>query len=190
KSTIRLMTNNYTRPAHSSPPTKMRPCAPMSGSQIHPTSIVDEGAHIGGGTHVWHFCHISAGAQLGEECTLGQNVFIGEGVRVGNRVKIQNNVSVYSGVEIDDDAFVGPSVVFTNVVRPRAHINQKERFLTTRVARGATIGANATIVCGTHIGAHAFIGAGSVVTRDVPAYAQVQGNPARQVGWVTEAGTP
>jgi dTDP-4-amino-4,6-dideoxygalactose transaminase/acetyltransferase-like isoleucine patch superfamily enzyme len=162
----------------------------MNSPNIHPTAVVDDDALIEEGASVWHFCHISRGARVGQGCTLGQNVFIGEGVRIGSRVKVQNNVSVYSGVELADDVFIGPSVVFTNVTRPRSWISQKARYQKTLVEKGATIGANATIVCGSRIGAYALIGAGSVVTKDVPPYAQVQGNPARQVGWVDESGKP
>ncbi len=162
----------------------------MSAPFLHPTAVIDGDVEIENGAKVWHFCHLSSGAHIGPDTSLGQNVFVGEGVRIGARVKVQNNVSIYSGVEIDDDVFLGPSVVFTNVKRPRATIDQRGRYLKTRVQRGATIGANATVVCGTTIGAYSFIGAGSVVTKDVPAFALVQGNPAVQVGWVDENGQP
>jgi UDP-2-acetamido-3-amino-2,3-dideoxy-glucuronate N-acetyltransferase len=158
----------------------------MSQVSIHPTAVVDEGAVIGPGTQVWHFSHVMAGARIGQECRLGQNVFVGKGVSVGNRVKIQNNVSVYAGVTLEDDVFCGPSAVFTNVRDPRSAFPKipSEEFLTTRVGRGATIGANATIICGVTIGEQAFIGAGAVVTRDVPRFALVWGNPARLRGWM------
>jgi UDP-2-acetamido-3-amino-2,3-dideoxy-glucuronate N-acetyltransferase len=157
---------------------------------IHPTAVVDEGAQIGKGTKVWHFSHIMSTAVIGEYCILGQNVFIGPKVRIGNRVKIQNNVSVYEGVILEDEVFVGPSAVFTNVKFPRAFIEQKDRFLSTVVKRGATIGANATIVCGVTIGEYAFIGAGAVVREDVKPHALIVGVPGRQIGWVSRAGRP
>ena len=159
------------------------------GAWVHPTAVVDEGAVLGEGTRVWHFAHVSAGAHIGERCVLGQNVFIGRGVRIGNGVKIQNNVSVFEGVEIDDDAFLGPSCVFTNVLNPRAFIERKTEFKPTRVGRGATIGANATLVCGSDLGAYCLVGAGSVVPRGVAAHALVVGNPARQLGWVCVCAT-
>lgn len=162
----------------------------MKEVYIHPTAVVDEGAQIGNGTKVWHFCHIMPTAIIGEKCILGQNVFVGPKVRIGNRVKIQNNVSVYEGVILEDEVFVGPSAVFTNVKFPRAFIEQKDKFLTTLVKRGATIGANATIVCGVTIGEYAFIGAGAVVREDVKPYALVVGVPAKQIGWVSRAGRP
>ncbi len=157
---------------------------------IHPTAIVDQPCSIGNGTRIWHFTHICEGAQIGERCTLGQNVFVGRGVRIGNNCKVQNNVSVYEKVTLEDDVFCGPSMVFTNVMNPRsAYPRDRETgFLPTVVKRGATLGANATIVCGVTIGEHAFIGAGSVVTRDVPPYAIVYGVPARQHGWMCECG--
>lgn len=154
----------------------------------HETAVVDEGAEIGAGTRIWHFCHVSARTRLGQKCILGQNVFIAPGVRLGERVKVQNNVSVYEGVEIADDAFLGPSCVFTNVNTPRAHVERKNEYLPTPVGRGATIGANATVVCGHALGEYAFIGAGSVVTRDVPAHALMVGNPARRIGWMCACG--
>jgi UDP-2-acetamido-3-amino-2,3-dideoxy-glucuronate N-acetyltransferase len=156
---------------------------------VHPTAVVDEGAVLGGGTRVWHFAHVSAGAHIGERCVLGQNVFVGRGVRIGNGVKIQNNVSVFEGVEIDDDAFLGPSCVFTNVLNPRAFIERKSEFKPTHVGRGATIGANATLVCGSDLGAYCLVGAGSVVPRGAAAHALVVGNPARQLGWVCVCAT-
>jgi UDP-2-acetamido-3-amino-2,3-dideoxy-glucuronate N-acetyltransferase len=155
---------------------------------VHPSAIVDTGAVIGEGTKIWHFVHVSSGARIGERCVLGQNVFVAGGVRIGAGVKIQNNVSIYQGVEIEDDVFLGPSCVFTNVVNPRAFVERKTEYRETKVGRGASIGANATIVCGHAIGAYAFIGAGAVVTKDVPAYALMVGNPARRIGWVSRAG--
>ena len=157
---------------------------------VHPTAVVDDGAVIGTGTQIWHFSHVMAGAVLGENCRLGQNVFVGRDVKIGNRVKIHNNVSVYENVTLEDDVFCGPSAVFTNVREPRSAFpkNPATGFLPTRVARGATIGANATIVCGVTIGTQSFIGAGSVVTKDVPPYALVYGNPARVRGWMCACG--
>jgi len=156
---------------------------------IHPTAVVDDGAEIGEGTKVWHFSHVMVGAKIGRNCTLGQNVFVGGNVIIGDNVKIQNNVSVYEGVVLEDDVFCGPSCVFTNVDRPRsAFPTDRARYLKTVIKRGATIGANATIVCGHTVGEHAFIGAGSVVTKDVPDYAIVYGNPARIRGWACECG--
>jgi len=154
----------------------------------HPSACIDEGCTIGAGTRIWHFSHIMPGAVLGEGCNLGQNVVVSPGVRLGRNVKVQNNVSLYEGVECEDDVFLGPSCVFTNVVNPRSAVNRRGQYLRTRVGQGATIGANATIVCGHDIGAYAFIGAGTVVTKTVPPYALVVGNPARQVGWMSEAG--
>lgn len=157
---------------------------------IHPTAVVDEGAVLGEGTKVWHFCHVMGSARIGSDCVLGQNVFIGAKVKIGNRVKIQNNVSVYQGVVCEDDVFLGPSCVFTNVSRPRSFIEQKERFLKTLVKKGASIGANATVICGNTIGNYAMVAAGAVVTHTVPDYALVMGNPARQTGWVSRNGHP
>jgi UDP-2-acetamido-3-amino-2,3-dideoxy-glucuronate N-acetyltransferase len=156
----------------------------------HESAYVDEGAKVGKGTRIWHFCHVMAGAEIGEGCTLGQNVFVAKGVRIGNGVKIQNNVSVYEGVTLEDEVFVGPSAVFTNVRTPRASFprNRPEDFLPTVVKRGATIGANATIVCGVTLGEWCFVAAGAVVTKDVPPYALVAGVPARRLGWVCECG--
>jgi UDP-2-acetamido-3-amino-2,3-dideoxy-glucuronate N-acetyltransferase len=156
----------------------------------HESAYVDEGAKVGKGTRIWHFCHVMAGAEIGEGCTLGQNVFVAKGVRIGNGVKIQNNVSVYEGVTLEDGVFVGPSAVFTNVRTPRASFprNRSEDFLPTVVKRGATIGANATIVCGVTLGEWCFVAAGAVVTKDVPPYALVAGVPARRLGWVCECG--
>ena len=157
-------------------------------SMVHPTAIVDSGAIIGAGTKIWHYCHVMGTATIGEACILGQNVFVGNRVVIGNGVKIQNNVSVYEGVELEDEVFVGPSAVFTNVINPRSGIERKAEFAATLVRKGVTIGANATIVCGHELGEFAFIGAGAVVTKDVPAYALVVGNPSRQTGWMSRAG--
>ncbi len=155
---------------------------------VHPSSYVDAGATIGAGTRIWHFCHIMPGACIGRNCILGQSVFVGPRVQIGDGVKIQNNVSVYEGVVLEDEVFIGPSAVFTNVINPRSFIERKEEFRTTIVRRGATIGANATIVCGIEIGPYAFVGAGSVVTSNVPAFALVYGVPARLQGWISKAG--
>ncbi|MBV8552865.1 MAG: Gfo/Idh/MocA family oxidoreductase [Acidobacteriaceae bacterium] len=155
---------------------------------IHPTAVIDDPCEIGDGTHVWHFSHVMAKSRLGRNCNLGQNVHIASGVTIGDNVKIQNNVSVYTGVCLEDDVFCGPSVVFTNVINPRSHVNRKNEYLPTLVKRGASLGANSTIVCGLTIGAHAFVAAGAVVTRDVPDYALVMGVPAKQTGWMCECG--
>lgn len=154
----------------------------------HPSSVIDDGCLIGAGTKIWHFCHVMPGAKIGENCSIGQNVFIASGVVLGNNVKVQNNVSVYTGVECADDVFLGPSMVFTNVINPRSAVIRKDEYKKTYVDRGATIGANATIVCGTRIGAYAFIGAGAVITKNVPPYALIVGNPGRQSGWMSEHG--
>lgn len=155
---------------------------------VHASSVVDEGAIIGKGTKIWHFCHVSTNAKLGEGCNLGQNVFIAANVALGNNVKIQNNVSIYTGVTCGDNVFLGPSMVFTNVTNPRSGVNRRGQYSKTHVGTGASIGANATIVCGHDIGAFAFIGAGAVVTKNIPDYALVVGNPARQIGWMSEYG--
>jgi UDP-2-acetamido-3-amino-2,3-dideoxy-glucuronate N-acetyltransferase len=162
--------------------------SPLAGVFVHPTAVVDEGATIGPETRIWHFGHISSGAKIGARCSLGQNVFVARGVSVGDGVKIQNNVSLYEGVEIADDVFLGPSCVFTNVHNPRAFVERKHEYRRTHVARGASIGANAVIVCGHSVGRYAFVGAGAVVTRDVPNFALVVGNPARRIGWVCRCG--
>lgn len=154
----------------------------------HETAIVDAGAHIGAGSRVWHWVHICGQAVIGEGCSLGQNVFVGNRVRIGNNVKIQNNVSVYDNVILEDDVFCGPSMVFTNVINPRSHVERKSEYMDTVVKKGASIGANATIVCGKTIGEFAFIGAGAVITKDVPAYALVVGNPGKRIGWMCECG--
>lgn len=156
--------------------------------QVHPSAIVDEGAIIGDGTRIWHFSHICAGARIGRDCSLGQGVFVGGHAVIGNRVKIQNNVSVYDAVTLEDGVFCGPSMVFTNVFNPRAEIERKHEFRPTLVRRGATLGANCTVVCGVTVGAYAFIGAGAVITRDVPDFALMAGVPGRQIGWVSHAG--
>lgn len=154
----------------------------------HPTAVIDEGAVIGPGTKVWHFSHLMDGCRLGRECNIGQNVVISPGVVLGNRVKVQNNVSVYTGVTCGDEVFLGPSCVFTNVTNPRSAVDRRGQYARTRVGRGATVGANATVVCGHDIGEYAFIGAGAVVTRTVEPYALVVGNPARRIGWMSRCG--
>jgi len=156
--------------------------------QVHDSAIIDEGASIGAGSRIWHWVHVCSGARIGKNCSLGQNVYVGNRVVIGDNVKIQNNVSVYDNVYMEDDVFCGPSMVFTNVYNPRSAIERKAEYLDTRVMQGATIGANATIVCGTTIGRYAFVGAGAVVTRDVPDYALVVGVPGRQIGWMSEFG--
>ncbi len=154
----------------------------------HETAVIDEGVSIGKGTKIWHFSHVMPGSEIGENCNIGQNVVISPGVKLGRNVKVQNNVSVYTGVICEDDVFLGPSMVFTNVMNPRSAVNRKNQYAETLVEKGATIGANSTIVCGHTIGRFAFIGAGAVVTRDVKPYALVVGNPARQTGWMSEYG--
>ncbi|MDH3651004.1 MAG: N-acetyltransferase [Saprospiraceae bacterium] len=155
---------------------------------VHETAVVDSGAKIGEGTRIWHFCHVMSGAIIGPSCSLGQNVFVADGVKIGRNVKVQNNVSMYTGVVCEDDVFLGPSMVFTNVINPRSAVVRKSEFQTTYVEEGASIGANATIVCGCRIGTHAFVGAGAVVTKDVPPYALILGNPAHQSGWMSRLG--
>ncbi len=154
----------------------------------HPTAIIDPDVEIGTGTRIWHFCHLMPGAVIGKDCTLGQNVFVGNGVRIGNGVKVQNNVSLYAGVVVEDLVFLGPSCVLTNVINPRAPFERKNEFRATRIRRGATIGANATLLCGITLGEWCFVGAGAVVTRDVPDYALIMGNPGRQTGWMSRGG--
>ncbi|MBX7095601.1 MAG: N-acetyltransferase [Flavobacteriales bacterium] len=154
----------------------------------HPSAVIDEGCEIGEGTRIWHFSHIMPKCKIGKNCNIGQNVVISPEVILGNNVKIQNNVSIYTGVTCDDDVFLGPSMVFTNVINPRSAVNRKDQYAKTHVGKGASIGANATIVCGHNIGEFAFIGAGAVVTKTVPAYALIIGNPGRQTGWMSEYG--
>ena len=155
---------------------------------VHESAYVDEGATVGPDTRIWHFCHVMPGAVIGARCNLGQNVVVMGGTRLGENVKVQNNVSIYEGVEIEDDVFCGPSMVFTNVVNPRSHVSRKHEYRRTLVRRGATIGANATVVCGVTLGEYAFVGAGAVVTRDVLSHALVVGVPARRIGWVCSCG--
>ncbi len=170
--------------------TQLIECESFDGGKYfkHESSYVDEGSQIGSGTRIWHFCHIMSGAKIGKECVLGQNVNVGCHAKIGDRVKIQNNVSIYDNVELEDDVFCGPSMVFTNVINPRAFIERKHEYKKTLVKKGASIGANATIVCGVTLGEYCFIGAGSVVTRDVLPYALVYGVPAKQQGWVCRCG--
>lgn len=155
---------------------------------VHPSAYVDENCTIGEGTRIWHFSHIMSKSKIGDKCNIGQNVVISPGVTLGNNVKVQNNVSIYTGVVCEDDVFLGPSMVFTNVINPRSAINRRDQYTKTFVGKGASIGANATIVCGHDIGEYAFIGAGSVVTKTIQAYSLVVGNPARHIGWVSEYG--
>lgn len=161
---------------------------PVPGYFAHESSYVDDGCTIGDGTKIWHFCHVMSGATIGRGASLGQNVVVSPGVVVGNNVKIQNNVSLYTGVTLEDDVFCGPSVVFTNVVNPRSAISRRHEFKPTLVRRGASLGANSTVLCGTTLGRHAFVGAGAVVTRDVPDFALVVGSPARISGWICACG--
>lgn len=160
----------------------------LSMSFIHPTSVIDPGCTIAEGVKIWHFCHLMTRCKIGEGCSLGQNVFVGSGVVLGKNVKVQNNVSLYEGVICEDEVFIGPSVVFTNVINPRSAVDRKLEFKKTWVRKGVTIGANATIMCGNDIGEYAFIAAGSVITKTVPSYALMMGNPARQTGWMSEYG--
>jgi UDP-2-acetamido-3-amino-2,3-dideoxy-glucuronate N-acetyltransferase len=160
----------------------------MAETFIHESAYIDEGAEVGAGSRIWHFCHVMPGAKIGSDCVLGQNVFVGVDVIVGNRVKIQNNVSLYTGVIVEDDVFLGPSMVFTNVINPRSAVERKSEFKATIVRRGASIGANATLICGIELGAYAFVGAGAVITRDVKPYAVMAGVPAKQIGWMCQCG--
>ena len=160
----------------------------ISNYFAHPTAVIDEGCEIGEGSKIWHFSHLTRGCTVGENCILGQNVFIGSDVVLGRNVKVQNNVSIYTGVICEDDVFLGPSMVFTNVINPRSEINRKNEFKPTFIRKGATIGANATIICGNEIGSYAFIGAGTVVTKPVSPYALIVGNPGKQKGWMSEQG--
>lgn len=155
---------------------------------VHPSSYVDENCEIGEGTKIWHFCHIMSNCKIGKNCNFGQNVVVSPKVVLGNNVRVQNNVSIYEGVICEDDVFLGPSMVLTNVINPRSAVSRKHEFRTTLIKKGASVGANATIVCGNQIGAYAFIGAGAVVTKDVPDYALIVGNPGRQSGWMSEHG--
>ena len=160
----------------------------MSDPFVHPSAIVDEGAILGPGTRVWHFCHVSSTARLGRGCSLGQNCFVASDVVLGDNVKVQNNVSIYTGTVVEDDVFLGPSCVLTNVTNPRSQVNRRSKYERTLLRRGCSIGANATIVCGVTVGRYAFVGAGAVVTKDIPDYGLVVGNPARRVGWMSRHG--
>lgn len=160
----------------------------MADYFVHPTAIVDEPAQVGAGTKIWHFCHVMPQAVIGPDCSLGQNVFVANGVKLGRGVKVQNNVSIYEGVICEDEVFLGPSMVFTNIRNPRSGVVRRGQYEQTWLEKGVTIGANVTIVCGIRLGKYCFIGAGSVVTKDVPAYALLVGNPARQIGWMSEYG--
>jgi UDP-2-acetamido-3-amino-2,3-dideoxy-glucuronate N-acetyltransferase len=167
---------------------EMRADPRFPGALIHESTYIDEGAVVGRGTKIWHFCHILKNTVIGQDCLIGQNVMIGPNVKVGNNCKIQNNVSIYDGVELGDDIFCGPSCVFTNVNNPRSSVSRKDEFRPTPIGRGASIGANATIVCGHTLGEYCFVGAGSVVTKDIPAFALMAGNPARRIGWMSRVG--
>jgi UDP-2-acetamido-3-amino-2,3-dideoxy-glucuronate N-acetyltransferase len=160
----------------------------MSTYFAHESAVIDPGAEIGEGSKVWHFCHVMSNARIGRDCILGQNVFVADGVRIGDRVKVQNNVSIYKGVMIEDEVFLGPSMVFTNVINPRSGVERKDEFNETNVRRGVTIGANATIVCGIELGEYCFIGAGAVVTRTVLPFQLIVGNPGKPIGWMSRAG--
>ena len=160
----------------------------MTDYFVHESSYIDDGAQIGQGTKIWHFCHVMPQARIGQNCNIGQNVFIAADVVIGNNVKIQNNVSLYTGVIVEDDVFLGPSMVLTNVINPRSHVARRDEYQSTLIKRGASIGANATIVCGVTLGQYSFVGAGSVVTQNVPDYALVYGNPARVQGWMCRCG--
>lgn len=160
----------------------------MADFFVHESSFLDDGAVVGPGTNIWHYCHIMAEAEIGNNCNLGQNTFVASHVEIGNNVKIQNNVSIYEGVILEDDVFLGPSMVFTNVKNPRSHVNRRGEYLSTLVKKGATIGANATVVCGVTLGRYSFIGAGAVVTKDVPDHGLVMGNPGRLRGWMCQCG--
>ena len=161
----------------------------MAEAFIHPSAVVDDGASVGEGTRIWHFCHIMPGGRIGRDCVLGQNVFVANRGVLGDRVKVQNNVSIYDDVICEDDVFLGPSCVLTNVINPRAFVERKDEYLTTRIKRGATVGANATVVCGVVLGEYCFVAAGAVVTKDVQPYSLVMGAPARHVGWMSRAGS-
>lgn len=174
--------------SRSDPKQQMREDPRFPGVLVHESSYIDDPCVIGSGTRIWHFAHILGNCHIGERCSIGQNVMIGPKVRVGNGCKIQNNVSLYEGIDLADDVFCGPSAVFTNVINPRADVERKNEFLSTPVGRGATIGANATIVCGHQLGAYCFIAAGAVITRDVPEFALMAGVPARRIGWMSKAG--
>jgi UDP-2-acetamido-3-amino-2,3-dideoxy-glucuronate N-acetyltransferase len=160
----------------------------MADYFVHESSYIDDGVAIGDGTKIWHFCHVMSRARIGRHCNIGQNVFIASDVIIGDNVKIQNNVSLFTGVVLEDDVFLGPSMVFTNVINPRSHVIRKDEYQTTRVRRGTSIGANVTVVCGVTLGCYCFVGAGSVLTHDVPDYALVYGNPARVQGWMCQCG--
>jgi UDP-2-acetamido-3-amino-2,3-dideoxy-glucuronate N-acetyltransferase len=169
-------------------PRAKRPVAPAADVFVHESAFVDDGARIGAGTKIWHFCHVMPGAVIGERCSFGQNVVVMNQVRIGDNVKVQNNVSIYEGVEIEDDVFCGPSMVFTNVLNPRSHVSRKHEYRRTLVKRGSSIGANATIVCGVTLGEYSFVGAGAVITKDVAAFALMAGVPARRIGWMCQCG--